>query len=458
MAHSAPSQSPPLRVALETLGCKLNLADSDLLARDFAKAGFIVVTPDAPSDIYVVNTCTVTHVADRKARQRLRAAKRRNPASYVIATGCYPERSSKDLLAMPEVDLVLGNTDKPRLVAQVQEALQERQFLSSLPLVEDDLPPRPTAAASRVRTFLKIQEGCNDYCSYCIIPKTRGVSRFFPPERIIADINERAASGFQEVVLTGTQLGDFGIELTGPRRMGPDQRDQATEGNPLADLLQRILDETTIPRIRVSSLQPQDMTAELLEQWQDPRLCRHFHLPLQSGADPVLHAMRRRYTARQYEEAVERIRIRYPDASITTDVLVGFPGETDDDFETTYRRCEALGYADMHVFPYSPRPSTLAARLPAQVADPAKEARLQRLLHLSAASRERFLAHAVGTSRPVLWEEAAPALDGASATLRGLTDTYLHATAAGSPELVGTIQTISFVRATSQDLWGELFA
>ena len=232
MAHSASTQSPPLRVALETLGCKLNLADSELLARDFAKAGFIVVTPDAPSDIYVVNTCTVTHVADRKARQRLRAAKRRNPASYVIATGCYPERSSKDLLAMPEVDLVLGNTDKPRLVAQVQEALQERQLLSSLPWL------RTTCRQGRRQQHLecapssKSRRAATTTALIASSPKPEAFPAFSCLRRIIADINERAASGFQEVVLTGTQLGDFGIELTGPRRMGPDQRDQATEGTP----------------------------------------------------------------------------------------------------------------------------------------------------------------------------------------------------------------------------------
>lgn len=452
---------PVLRVALETLGCKLNLADTELLIESFLRAGFQVVSPDETAEVYVVNTCTVTHVADRKARQRLRAARRRIPTTYLVATGCYPQRAPSELTAMPEVDLVVGNTDKARLVELVVQGVQQRlsqlafTFIEHAP--EEDLPPRAVTAPSRVRSFVKIQEGCNDFCSYCIIPKTRGASRYFSEEAIITAINERSEAGVQEVVLTGTQLGDYGITLSGPRRAGPDQRDQASEGNPLAQLLSRILRETIVPRIRVSSLQPQDITPELLERWEDSRLCRHFHLPLQSGTDSVLKAMRRRYTAQEYAQAVERIRAPYPDASITTDILTGFPGESEADFEATYQLCTDLQFADMHIFPYSPRPSTLATRLPNPVSEAVKEERLQRLLRLADLSREQHLQRFVGTVRPVLWEEV-KATAGVSngPACHGLTDNYLRVYAPGDPQLIGTVRATRIERSVTQGLWGEV--
>ncbi len=450
---------PGLRVALETLGCKLNLADTELLAEGFVRAGFRIVPTDEPADVYVLNTCSVTHVADRKARRQLRATRRSNPDMYLVATGCYAQRAPGDLTVMPEVDLVLGNIDKEQLVAMVVEGVQQRQPVLSLPALpmisDDDLLLRSSVDASQVRTFLKIQEGCNDYCSYCIIPKTRGASRYFEADAIIRMINERAAAGFREVVLTGTQLGDYGIDSPGDRRVGPDHRDQASEGNPLARLLHRILAETEIPRIRLSSLQPQDVTPQLLSLWANPRLCRHFHLPLQSGADPVLTAMRRRYRAAEYDTAVERIRSCYPDASITTDLIVGFPGETDGDFDTTYRRCTDLDFADIHVFPYSERPGTLATRLQGSVAEPAKNERLQRLLSLAAESNRRQLDRSVGSVQEVLWEKEKRVSDAtAGAVSHGLTGAYQRVYTDADPTLAGTITRAHIEKTASDGLWG----
>ena len=449
-------QRTPLqpRVALETLGCKLNLADSEQLSREFLQAGFRLVQPDDETDVYVLNTCTVTHVADRKARQRLRAVRRRLPEAYIVATGCYPERDAAALNALTAVDLVAGNSQKPELVQLIAKRLPERLPTARTPHLLEPMPVRTEPPAARSRAFVKIQEGCNDYCAYCIIPKTRGTSRFFAPDAIVADILEREAAGYQEIVLTGTQLGDYGIAQPGDRRQGPDHRDQETEGNPLAALLGTILSATRVPRIRISSLQPQDLTPTLLALWDNSRLCQHFHLPLQNGSDRVLERMRRRYTSDQYVAAVQRVRERMPDSSITTDLIVGFPGETASDFEHTLRLCETLAFADIHVFPYSVRPGTLAAQFKHATPDPLKQERLQRLLSIgkssSTAHRSRFL----GATRPVLWEESA-SVDG-GLEWNGLTDNYIRIHTR-SPHLEqGMITPTKLTALSVQGLWGEM--
>ena len=411
-------------VVIETMGCKLNLADSEVLARDFSRLGFEVIEPPpgtaegmlvapAPVDVYILNTCTVTHVADRKARQQLRNARRRFPNAYVVATGCYPARASAEVAALPEVDLVTGNDSKPELAERVVRELIARTHVPHVP-TRTGIPPH------RTRAFVKIQEGCNDYCSYCIIPKTRGSSRSFPPQQILAELRQREREGYREVVLTGTQLGDYGIPRPGSRRIGPDQRDQATEGNPLARLIALILQETGIPRIRLSSIQPQDVTEPLLALWWDPRLCPHFHLPLQSGSNAVLRRMRRRYTAGEFLAAASRIRAAVAGVSITTDIIAGFPGETEEDFEHTMDLAQRASFADIHVFPYSPRAGTLGTRLDRRVPDLVKQERARRLLALAQRARTAHRSRFIGATRPVLWEEQK------NGVWTGLTDNYLR--------------------------------
>ncbi len=422
-------------VAIETLGCKLNLADSELLARDFTRLGFEVVEPHQSADVFVLNTCSVTHVADRKARQQLRAVRRRLPNAYLVATGCYPARDRSDLLAMPEVDLVSGNDAKTQLAQTVTEALAERDLPASSwdmagktalrPLPE--LAVLPGGGANpRVRAFVKIQEGCNDYCSYCIIPKTRGPSRTYGENEILGEVRTREEQGYQEVVLTGTQLGDYAIPVPGLRRRGPDQRDQSTEGEPLAGLIARLLAETAIPRIRLSSIQPQDITQGLLALWGDPRLCPHFHIPLQSGSDAVLRRMRRRYTAGAFLASLDRVRAAVAGVSITTDIIVGFPGETPEDFDGTVSTVQAAGFADIHVFPYSDRPGTLAVRLDGRVPEPEKARRARHLLDLASESRLAHQRAFEGRVRPVLWEERRSFEFSPTPVWHGLTDNYLR--------------------------------
>ena len=414
-------------VRFETLGCKLNQADTQTLARQFAAAGYRVVGQGDDADVFVLNSCTVTHVADRKARQSARAAKRRNPSAIVVATGCYAERAPDDLDAMPEVDLVVGNRDKAALAHMLGDAfpgygseydMGATPKFRTLPIAvsgaKDTLDADSTIAPAlrlRSRAMVKIQEGCDQVCAYCIVPKVRGRERSVPLDEIVSTANGYAAAGCQEVVLTGTQLGSYGFDL------------------PNADigaLVEAMLVETDLPRIRVSSLQPQDISDKLLELWSDSRLCPHFHVPLQSGSDAVLLRMRRRYTTAEFLSAVERIRGAIPGVSITADAIVGFPGETDDDFQATLSACVEAELAATHVFPYSSRPGTSAAHFGEQV-DPAVKS--ARAAELGAATRELSLRHRrrfIGQTRKTLWE-AATRSDDRPPAWSGLTDNYIRA-------------------------------
>ena len=393
-------------VAIITHGCKLNQADSSVLAADFVQAGYRLVDQREPADVYVVNTCTVTHVADRKARQALRSARRRNPAAKVVAAGCYAQRDGDGLRAMPEVDLVAGNTAKPDLVRLVDNlrpvANADDAAPGPAPLDAIGPDPHPT----RNRAMVKIQEGCNQVCAYCIVPRVRGRERTVPPGTLVRQVAERVEAGAKEVVLTGTQLGSYGYEL---------------DGADLPGMIGRVLAETEVPRLRVSSLQPQEIDARLLDLWSNPRLCPHFHLALQSGSDAVLSRMRRRYTAAEYLDAVDRIRAAVPGASVTTDVIAGFPGETPSDFERTHALCERVGFAAMHVFPYSVRPGTSAAHYRAYVPEDVKRERAAALIDLSQRLASDFRRGLEGAVRPVLWESQDP-----NGRWAGLTDTYVR--------------------------------
>ena len=404
-------ESPQRTVAIHTHGCKLNQADSQTLARRFREAGYRVVGPSAAADVVVLNSCTVTAAADAKARQYLRAARRRNPGAVVVATGCYAQRAPADIEALPEVSLVIGNTGKASLVESAHAALNKSLSESCKSSSADPVILSGVKNPARTRAMVKIQEGCDQVCAYCIVPKVRGRERSIPPETIIAEINRHTAEGYREVALTGTQLGTYGFDLSGVN---------------LQLLLERILSETAVERVRVSSLQAHEITAPLLQLWSDSRLMPHFHIPLQSGCDTTLRAMRRRYSTSQFAASVELVRQMYPDAGITTDIIVGFPGESDDDFAASLDFATAMRFSDIHAFPYSPRPGTSAAYFRDQVAEPEKRARMGEMLALSAESALRFRESQLGAVRPVLWERAS----GSGSVWSGLTDNYLRVRAA----------------------------
>ncbi len=402
-------------VAIETHGCKLNQADSEAIARQFMKAGYRLTPLSAGPDVYVLNSCTVTHVADAKARQALRAARRRNPGLTVVATGCYAQRAPEQVGRVEGVDLVIGNRDKPRLV----EAVLQARGVSQVSCGEGKESVARRETLGRARAMIKIQEGCNQVCAYCIVPKVRGRERSLPPEELLRQIGERVEDGYREVVLTGTQLGSYGFDLP--------------HGD-LASLIRLLLDESGVERLRVSSLQPQEISPGLLELWKDPRLCPHFHMPLQSGSDATLKRMRRRYTAGRYRETVERIHAAIPHAAVTADVLVGFPGESGPEHRESLGLCRELRFAGLHVFPYSARPGTGAARMESRVEPGVKRERMDEMLALAGQKAADFRRRSLGCVRPVLWErELRPGV------YAGLTDNYLKVTANSSTPLVNEI-------------------
>ena len=420
-------------VAIETHGCKLNQADSGTLVAQFINAGYQVVPDSEPADVYVVNSCTVTHIADRKARRALRAARRRSPNGMIVATGCYAERSHESLAAMGEIDLVVGNTGKDDLVRRVAEWMGE-------PLAQGGYETTLIGAASiRIRATVKIQEGCDQVCAYCIVPKVRGRERSIPQATLVAFVNEHSSRGSKEVVLTGTQLGSYGFDIPGASLTG---------------MLSGLLRNTTVPRLRVSSLQAQEINGELLSLWADSRLCRHFHLALQSGSDAVLARMRRRYDATGYQEAVEKIRDAVPGVSITTDVIVGFPGESDADFQQTLDLCDRVGFAAVHAFPYSVRPGTSAAYLKDKVSAETKSERMKALLEASKRHASAYRAGIVGETRSVLWEGRRAATGGE--VWSGLTGDYVRVVTRSPRPLANEITGVRLVGQMDEAMVAEV--
>ena len=374
---------------IETHGCKLNMADSQSLAGQFMARGFQASRDGEEPSVYVVNTCTVTAVADKKARQAISSARRRFPGAIVVAAGCYPERDPTALDALQAVDLIYGNRDKNEIVDVVSGIVGlSSGELAGAELNVADVP----RSVGRSRAAVKIQEGCDQVCAYCIVPRVRGRERSVPPDEIVAKVRALSQGGCPEVVLTGTQLGSYGFDIPGAS---------------LQELLIMILAGTDIRRLRVSSVQPQELDDGLLDVWRvhgTGRLAPHFHMPLQSGSDAVLGRMRRRYTAADYERAVSRVRRTVPGASVTTDVICGFPGETEEDHLNTLAVMRRVQFTDAHVFPYSSRPGTSAAHFDDHVDSATKTRRAAEARVLASESAASYRRAVVGERRTVLWE------------------------------------------------------
>jgi threonylcarbamoyladenosine tRNA methylthiotransferase MtaB len=425
-------------ISIRTLGCKLNQAESEALAREFAHTGYATTSGDE-ADVLILNTCSVTHGADRKARQQLRLLRKLNPGALIVVTGCYAEWAGADLKEYG-ADMAVGNLEK-----------------ASLPqLIEDEITtlagPKSTKAnerPERTRSFIKIQDGCRNFCSYCIVPLLRSEAYSRGMDEIVSEIKNRVNEGYKEVVLTGTEIGSYDHN-----------------GKGLETLIGRILGEAGIERLHLSSLQPQHITSGLLGLWRDPRLVKHFHLALQSGSDAVLKRMKRRYNTSRYASAVKIIRELVPDASVTTDVIVGFPGETDEEFQQSYDFCARVQFSAMHIFVYSSRPGTLAAELPDKVSEKVKKERSLLMLDLAARSAEKYAGRFIGQIRAVLWEnEVRPN----SGVYQGLTDNYLRVYALGKKDLTNTISNARLVapansvanramRASTRGNFGELWS
>jgi threonylcarbamoyladenosine tRNA methylthiotransferase MtaB len=387
--------------SIVTLGCKLNLADSSSLSDSLKRSGYRVINTFSEADAYVINTCSVTHVAAKKSRRLIRSARRLSPDALVTVTGCYPATAHSEVLDTLGADFITGTGEDAHseLISFLRENRPTRKV------------PEPQKNAFRqTRSFIKAQEGCNDVCAFCIIPRTRGRERSRLELRVAEDVAYAATTNnSKEVVITGTQLGAWGRDLD-PLR-SPHQ------------LIAAILEHSDIPRIRFSSLQPQDITPELLGLWHDPRLMPHFHLALQAGTDATLNRMRRRYNTDDFRDAVKRIKAVFPEVAITTDVIAGFPGETDADFTETLEFCEEMGFSRIHAFPYSPREKTAAYQMTDHVPHSIRKDRMQRLLAMGRKLNESFRENSRGQVRSVLWEDL-HTVEGKS-FWRGLSDTYI---------------------------------
>lgn len=416
------------KVALDSLGCKLNQAETEHLARQLAEAGYKLVSPGDKADIYVLNTCTVTHIADSKCRHWLRLAHHRNPDALLVATGCYAQRAPHELARIEGVDLVLSNDEKNDLLRLLEESgrlnrTDRGQFDTT------DIPQN----GFRTRAFIKVQDGCNSFCTYCIVPLVRGRDKSLPAEQVIAGVRQRVADGYIEVVLTGTEIGAY-----------------SCNGVNLRGLIERILAETDVARLRLSSLQPQEISPQLIELWRDSRLCRHFHLSLQSGSSSVLGRMKRHYALADYQQAVSLIRSRLPEAAITTDIIVGFPGETEAEFEESYNFCQRMEFTRIHVFPYSPREGTEAARMTPSVTDKVKKQRSQRMLALAGESVQNFSRRFLGTTMEVLWEKQSGGI------WSGHTDNYITVYTKSDKDLANKLLPVKLGETRRDGVRGEL--
>ena len=450
-----------VRVAFYTLGCKLNQAETESLADQFKEAGYQLVAPDDVADIYIANTCTVTHVADRKSRHWLRLARRRNPRAFIIATGCYAQRAPQELA--PIADLVIGNEEKEHLLEIVRGLSLRAQIPSPLKgegrgegeMRQSHAPCQvradvvrgsfiPLKSITRIRSLIKIQDGCRSPCAYCIVPRVRAYEYSLPASQIIDEVKLKVALGYKEVVLTGTKIGCYKDAVLS---------DSEGSSIDLRGLIESILHDTDIERLRLSSLQPQEISAEFLALWQDKRLCRHLHLALQSGSDTVLQRMRRCYSLDDYRRAINLIKGAIPGVAITTDVMVGFPGESDEEFEQSCHFCQQAGFANIHVFPFSPRPGTLAARMPQQIDERVKKERKQRMLELAQKCRHSFYEQFLGQTMCVLWEKE---IGLGSGIYSGLTDNYIRIFTQSQETLTNTIRSTKLVRFHNQGMWGEL--
>ena len=385
------------KAALHNLGCKVNAYETEAMQHLLEEAGYEIVPFTQKADVYVINTCSVTNMADRKSRQMLHKAKKNNPDSIVVATGCYVQTSEKEVLNDLSVDIVIGNDRKHDLVR-----LLEEYSLDSVNDTVDDINDGKhdfeelfiDQTKEHTRAFIKVQDGCNQFCSYCIIPYARGRVRSRRFENVIAEVERLAANGFKEVVLTGIHLSSYGVDFE--------------EATGLLELIQAVNAVKGIERIRLGSLEPKIVTEHFASELSKlDKICPHFHLSLQSGCDATLKRMNRKYTTKEYERGCELLRKYFVHPAITTDVIVGFPGETEEEFEQTKAYLEHIHFYEMHIFKYSKRKGTRAAVMPDQIDEQVKAARSEELIALGHAMSKEFRKFYIGKNEEVLFEEKA---------------------------------------------------
>ena len=434
------------KIAFYTLGCKVNQSDTASMEGIFRRAGYEVVDFGSPADVYLINTCVVTNTGQRKSRQIINRAVRHNPLSLIVVTGCYPQTAPEEVRAIAGVDVIIGNQERARIVELVEQALENKQteILDNVQKMTVDTKFEELGVGTetdKTRAFLKIQEGCNQYCTYCIIPYARGPLRSRSLESIRSEVAKLVEAGYKEVVLIGIHLGCYGKEL-------------AKEGKhiTLYDAVQAVLSVEGMCRVRLGSLESVEVEPRLLELMaNEPRLCKHLHLPLQSGCDKILQAMHRPYDTARFTQLLQQIRAQVPDVAITTDIIVGFPGETEEDFATTLAFAEKCGFAKMHIFPYSKRKGTPAEKMPNQVDEAVKGERAARLAAVDEKLHQAMLKQMVGKTEEVLFEQPVDAVH-----MEGLCGPYLRVVVPGTSELANTIAQVKITGMVDDWLTGEI--
>ncbi|HNR05558.1 MAG TPA: tRNA (N(6)-L-threonylcarbamoyladenosine(37)-C(2))-methylthiotransferase MtaB [Bacillota bacterium] len=413
------------KAAFYTLGCKVNQYETEAMTESFENAGYEIVDYSEFADVYIINTCTVTNMGDRKSRQIIRRAREKNPEALVAVVGCYSQIAPGEVLEIPEVSLVVGTDERSRMVELVEYAMEKEEKLN---MVNDIMKVKEfeemsiKSYKSRTRAFLKIQEGCDQYCTYCIIPYARGHIRSRKPDSIIAEVKELAENGFREIVLTGIHVASYGKDL----------------GNTsLIDIIEKVHEIDGIRRIRMSSVDPNVMTDGFIERLSRlPKICGHFHLSLQSGCDETLKRMNRKYTTGEYRRVVEKLREVFADVAITTDLIVGFPGETEEEFQKTVDFVEEIAFSAMHVFKYSQRTGTPAAKYENQIKPQVKDSRSKVITAIAQKNEEKFKKAFIGRSKPVLYEQP---FDGQKSLFEGLTDNYIRVVSESREDIKGKI-------------------
>lgn len=382
------------KIAFITLGCKVNLYDTEAMAELFTEKGYKVVDFEEYADVYLINTCTVTNLGDKKSRQMIRHAKRINPNSVVVATGCYAQVASEEVAKIEGINIVIGTKNRSEIVETVENYVAENGVVNNVSDIMGEKEFEPlqiSRLTNRTRAYIKIQEGCNRYCTYCIIPYARGPIRSRKPEEVVEEVKKLAENGFKEVVLTGIHVASYGLDL----------------GNiTLADIIEKVHSVDGIERIRFSSMEPLAIDNEFVARMSKlPKVCDHYHLSLQSGCNRTLKRMNRKYNAEQYAEACERLRNAFPNVAITTDIIVGFPDETEEDFKESLAFAERMKLDKIHTFPYSPKKGTPAAKMKNQISGDVKSQRSKEMIALSDKMNIDFLNNNIGKTVPVLFED-----------------------------------------------------
>ena len=431
------------KVALHNLGCKVNAYEVEAMQQLLEQAGYEIVPFEPGADVYVINTCTVTNIADRKSRQMLHKAKKMNPDAVVVATGCYVQTDEGKLEKDEAVDLVLGNNQKKNIVEVLSEYEEEHQHQSHIIKINQTREYEEleiSRTAEHVRAYIKVQDGCNQFCTYCIIPYARGRVRSREKENILKEVHKLAEAGYKEVVLTGIHLSSYGVDF-------PEDKKET-----LLSLIQAVNEVEGIKRIRLGSLEPGIVTEEFAKELAAmPKVCPHFHLSLQSGCDKTLKEMNRKYDTEKYRQAAATLRKYLPKVALTTDIIVGFPGETEEDFRESYAFAEEIGFAKIHVFPYSPKRGTPAAARKDQLLNAVKSERSHTLIQLSDRMAADFLADAVGTDAEVLYERAVG--DG---IYEGHTTNYMKVHGRSEADLTNRIAKTHITRAEGEMLFGDV--